>query len=171
MFSPLRPLIFITTLAATVWLTGCASTPPYRYRYIPGKTAILRNGIAIAPERAPRAVKAAIQAGNEIAGMPYRYGGGHRSFYDSGYDCSGSVSYVLRAAGRLRSPMTSNQFRRYGAGGHGKWISIYARRDHVFLVVAGLRFDTGWGDGSRGPQWTTASRPAKKCVIRHPVGL
>ena len=168
---PRRLLSAIPLLFTAIFITGCASPPPYRYRYIPGKTAILRNGYAIPPEGAPRAVKAAIEAGNQIAGKPYRYGGGHRSFYDSGYDCSGAASYVLRAAGRLRSPITSKQFRKYGRRGHGKWISIYARRDHVFLVVAGLRFDTGWGNGASGPQWTTAPRPTKRCVVRHPKGL
>lgn len=158
-------------LLAVLLLAGCASAPPYVYRYIPGKTATLRDGYAIAPPEAPEAVQAAIAAGNRIAGMPYQWGGGHRHSIDTGYDCSGSASYVLQAAGRLDSAMPSKAFRRYGESGPGKWISLYARRDHVFLSVAGLRFDTGWGEGQRGPQWTTKSRPSRGAVLRHPRGL
>jgi hypothetical protein len=90
---------------------------------------------------------------------------------DTAYDCSGAASFVLSGAGRLRSPTTSKGFRRYGESGEGRWISIYARKDHVFLVVAGLRFDTGWTGGRKGPQWTTKNRPAKGSVIRHPSRL
>jgi hypothetical protein len=117
-------------------------------------------------------VQAAIAAGNRIAGLPYEYGAGHDGKqFSSSYDCSGAASFVLTAAGKLRHPMPSKSFRRYGEGGKGDWISVYARPGHVFLVVAGLRFDTGWTDGTRGPQWTTMSRPADGCVIRHPIGL
>ena len=91
----------------------------------------------------------------------------------AGFDCSGSASYVLRATGHLRGVMTSDEFRHYGESGAGRWVSVYARDGHVFLVVAGLRFDTGWtgGQGNTGPRWTTRSRPADGCVIRHPAGL
>ena len=150
---------------------GCAGPAPYVYRDVPGRTAELRDGYAVAPPSAPEAVQAAIAAGNRIAGLPYVWGGGHGHSIDSGYDCSGATSYVLQAAGRLDSPTPSLAFRRYGESGAGKWISIYARRDHVFLVVAGLRLDTGWGDGPRGPHWTTRRRPANGSVLRHPAGL
>jgi hypothetical protein len=73
--------------------------------------------------------------------------------------------------GRLDEPTTAMALRNYGNAGPGEWISVYARRDHVFLVVAGLRFDTGWTRGPKGPRWTTASRPTDGCVIRHPGGL
>ena len=165
-----RPLSILIPAAALL-LAGCAGAPPYVYRHVPGKTAVLRNGFAIAPPGAPEAVQAAVAAGNRIAGLPYAWGGGHRHVIDSGYDCSGAASYVLQAAGRLDSAMPSKSFRHYGESGPGEWISIYARRDHVFLSVAGLRFDTGWGDGPRGPQWTTRSRPANAAVLRHPAGL
>lgn len=165
------PFALLATLAAVVFLCGCAGPAPYHYRYVRGKTATVRNGYAVAPPRAPAAVRAAIDAGNRIAGLPYRYGGGHGEGPCNAYDCSGAASYVLRGAGRLRSSCPAIAFRHYGASGKGKWISIYARRDHVFLVVAGLRFDTGWGHGVEGPKWTTLSRPATGCVIRHPEGL
>jgi hypothetical protein len=151
-------------------LGGCA-TRSYTYRYVPGKTAVLQNGIAIAPPDAPAEVHAAIAAGNRIAGLPYGYGQGHGSGADSAYDCSGAASYVLQAAGRLQTPMPSNGFRRFGERGEGKWIDVYARRGHVFLAVAGLRFDTGWTRGPKGPQWTTQSRPANGYVVRHPANL
>ena len=157
-------------LLAVLFFAGCSS-PPYVYRYVPGKTALLRDGCAIAPPEAPEPVQAAIAAGNRIAGLPYFWGGGHAHSIDSGYDCSGTASYLLQAAGRLDGAMPSAAFRRYGESGPGEWISIYARRDHVFLVVAGLRFDTGWGDGPKGPQWTTKSRPTHGSVLRHPAGL
>ena len=166
-----RRVVLLFLLCLLVLMTGCASTAPYVYRYVPGKTAILRNGYAIAPPSAPEAVLAAIAAGNRIAGLPYGMGAGHGTGIDTAYDCSGAASFVLSAAGRLRGTTTSEGFRQYGVGGYGDWISVYARRGHVFLAVAGLRFDTGWTDGPRGPQWTTRSRPAKGCVVRHPRGL
>lgn len=159
-------------ICGLMMMTGCASTPPYVYEYIPGRTATLAaDGTAIAPSRAPAAVQAAISAGNEIAGSTYVYGGGHGGGL-GGFDCSGAASYVLRAAGRLRDSMPSDGFRRYGESGPGRWISVYARDGHVFLVVAGLRFDTGWtGYQNSGPRWTRRTRPADDCVIRHPPGL
>ena len=157
-------------LAALLFCAGCAS-PRYDYRYVPGRTAALHDGIAIAPPEAPPQVLAAIAAGNRIAGLPYAYGGGHRNELETAYDCSGAMSYVLRGAGLLRGAMTSRGFRHYGEEGEGGWISVYARRGHVFLVVAGLRFDTGYTSGPKGPQWTTLSRPAPAAVVRHPRGL
>ncbi len=104
-------------------------------------------------------------------GKPYRYGGGHKTFYDNAYDCSGSVSYVLHAIGRLETPTPSTSFRGYGESGAGRWMTIYASRGHVFLVIAGLRFDTGYGDHTLGPRWQTRSRAANGYVLRHPTGL
>jgi len=160
-------------LLLCLFLAGCAAPPPYVYQYIPGRTAVLRDGIAIAPPSAPPDVQIAVAAGNRIAGLPYVYGAGHTSAeFDSAYDCSGAASFVLRAAGLLDSPMPSLAFRHYGADGPGNWITIYARRDHVFMVIAGLRFDTGWtGSVSRGPRWTTRSRPTDGAVERHPYDL
>jgi hypothetical protein len=132
----------------------------------------MRDGYAIAPPAAPPDVQAAIAAGNRISGLPYCYGAGHSGDgFDSAYDCSGAASFVLKAAGLLDSPMPSFGFRHYGAPGRGRWITIYARRGHVFLVVAGLRYDTGWTHGPRGPQWTMLSRPTDGAVMRHPYDL
>jgi hypothetical protein len=158
-------------LAFALFAAACSS-PRYVYRYEAGKTAVLREGRAVAPVGAPAPVVAAIAAGNRIAGMPYRYGGGHGLGAFGGYDCSGSTSYVLHAAGLLAGGQTnSDGFRHYGKSGTGKWITVYASHGHVFLSVAGLRFDTGWGQKREGPQWTTKSRPADGTVLRHPSGL
>jgi len=163
----MRTGIFLSLLV----LASCSGPAPYRYHYVEGKTAFLSNGCAVAPAKAPAEVREAIAAGNRIAGSPYIYGGGHSGGFSKGYDCSGAASFLLSAANLLNSPIPSKTFRHYGEGGSGEWISIYARKDHVFLVIAGLRFDTGWTQGASGPQWTTLSRPADGCVIRHPVSL
>lgn len=165
-----RLLALLASCAALLLLGGCASHR-YEYRYVPGKTATLQGGMAVAPPGAPEPVLAAIAAGNRIAGLPYRYGGGRVDGVDSGYDCSGAMSYVLRGAGLLRGTTTSRGFRGYGEPGEGDWITVYARKGHVFLSVAGLRFDTGYTSGPEGPQWTTRSRPAPGATIRHPRGL
>jgi cell wall-associated NlpC family hydrolase len=166
---PVRSLALVLLLL----LAGCAAPPPYVYQYIPGRTATLHDGIATAPPAAPPDVQVAVAAGNRIAGMPYVYGAGHTSAeFDTAYDCSGAVSFVLRAAGLVDAPMPSLAYRHYGESGPGDWITIYARRDHVFMVIAGLRFDTGWtGASSRGPRWTTRSRPTDGAVMRHPENL
>lgn len=159
-------------LLLALFFASCESSPPpYQYQFVYGRSAILRNGRAIAPMDAPEPVKRAIAAGNQIVGRPYIYGGGHRSFECKGYDCSGTSSYVLHGAGLLATPMPSDSFRSYGASGPGKWITIYARRGHVFMVVAGLRIDTGYNGQGEGPRWSTQGRPAKGCVLRHPPGL
>ena len=118
-------------------------------------------------------MKRAIWAANQLRTKPYRYGGGHRSFNDSGYDCSGTVSYALAAAGLVRTPLSSKEFRGYGSGGRGKWITVYARNGHTFAVIAGLRLDTTAWDASRSeaPRWRSTERAPRGFVARHPVGL
>ena len=167
------PRLILSALSAIVFLAGCASPGHgrYAYHYVPGKTATVQNGQAFAPASAPRTVRAAIEAGNRIAGLPYGYGSGHTRELSNAYDCSGAASYVLCQAGLLGEPTTSGAFRSYGARGKGRWINVYARNGHVFLVVAGLRFDTGWGNGADGPKWTTNGRPLNGAVVRHPSGL
>jgi hypothetical protein len=164
------PIRSVFTLALMALFAACSS-PSYTYRYIPGKTAELRGGFAVPPPNAPEKVQAAIAAGNRIAGLPYCYGGGHGRGIDSAYDCSGAASYVLRAAGKLGEARTSTGFRSYGEAGAGEWITVYAAKGHVFLSVAGLRFDTGWTSAPKGPQWTMKDRPADGAVLRHPDGL
>ncbi|MEY2490991.1 MAG: hypothetical protein QOC70_2933 [Verrucomicrobiota bacterium] len=140
---------------------------------VAGKRAVLRNGIAYAPSRAPENVKSAIWAANTLRRKPYVWGGGHGSFHDYGYDCSGSVSYALHGAGLLAAPLPSSDLMRYGDRGRGRWITIYARSGHTFAVIAGLRLDTtdlGRG-GDVGPRWYTDGRDTRGYVARHPTGL
>jgi hypothetical protein len=134
---------------------------------------LLPDGRAVAPPSAPPSVKAMIEAANRIRHRPYRWGGGHREWNARGYDCSGSVSYVLHSAGLLDWPLDSRGFMRWGRGGPGSWVRIYANREHVFAVVAGLRWDTSFSeDGDRtGPGWSEQMRSARGFRLRHPLGL
>ncbi len=144
---------------------------PVSYHFDPGHTAMLKDGVAYAPRNAPAAVKKAIAAGNRLQDMPYKWGGGHAKLNDSGYDCSGSVSYVLREAGLIDGSIASRNYFGYGKKGAGKWITLYVRKGHVFMTVAGLRLDTGGPGGETGPRWKTATRQGLGHVMRHPSGL
>ncbi len=170
-----RSLVALLLLALGVLLNSCSSQvyakKPVSYRFEHGKTALIRDGIAYAPRSAPAAVKKAIAAGNRLQGKPYKWGGGHANLHDNGYDCSGTTSYVLREAGLLRGSLTSRGYFNYGKKGEGEWITIYVRKGHVFMTVAGLRLDTGGGSNSTGPMWKTATRPGKGHAMRHPRGL
>ena len=137
----------------------------------PVSKATISNGRAIAPSNAPQAVKDIIAYGNKIAFKPYIYGGGHGSWNDSGYDCSGSVSYALHGAGLLSSPEDSGELESYGAAGRGRWVSIWANSGHVYMYVAGLRFDTSAQSSTGGSRWTRAGRSNDGFVVRHPRGL
>jgi peptidoglycan hydrolase-like protein with peptidoglycan-binding domain len=138
----------------------------------PGEQAVLgSDGLAIAPASAPEEVKAAIEAANRIVGKPYRYGGGHQRWEDSGYDCSGAVSYALHGAGLLKSPLPSGSFMSWGDDGPGSWISVYAHGGHAYIVIAGLRFDTGYNNAGSGPRWSEKMRPDGGYTVRHPPGL
>jgi cell wall-associated NlpC family hydrolase len=134
------------------------------------RARVLRDGSAIAPDDAPDVVKRVILAANAIAKFPYKWGGGHGAWRDNGYDCSGSVSFALAGAGLLGRPLTSGLFERYGAEGPGDWITIYANAGHVFMVVAGLRFDTS-GQGRAGTRWQPAPRSVSGFAVRHIPGL
>jgi hypothetical protein len=149
-------------------LAGRSSHP-----MVHGNRAILRNGIAYAPSNAPDRVKAAIWAVNTIRRKPYTWGGGHESFHDGGYDCSGTVSFALHYAGVLDRPLASSELLRYGERGRGRWITIYSRRGHTFAVIAGLRLDTTdfrYG-GDVGPRWHLDGRSTWGFEARHPAGL
>ena len=138
----------------------------------PGENATLgADGQAIAPASAPQEVKDAIAAANRIAGKPYKYGGGHRRWEDSGYDCSGAMSYALHGAGLLNRALTSGDFTSWGEAGKGAWITVYAHGGHGYLVIAGLRFDTGWNNAGKGPRWSETMRPADGYTVRHPADL
>ncbi len=135
--------------------------------------ATLRNGIAYARSRAPMNVKNAIRAVNTLRNKPYIFGGGHASFYERGYDCSGTVSFALHHAGLLETPMPSSGFLSYGERGRGRWITIYSRPGHTFAVIAGLRLDTTdfLRGGNTGPRWHVDGRDTRGYVARHPAGF
>jgi hypothetical protein len=111
-----------------------------------------------------------IEAGNSIARTPYIWGGGHGKWIDKGYDCSGSVSFVLAAAGYLQGPLDSGHLANWGQPGPGKWVTIYANATHVFMEVAGIRFDTS-GQRVTGSRWQNDGRPTAGFAVRHPPGL
>lgn len=152
---------------ATVEMGGQPVEPPE----VPGERAELTaDGLAVAPASAPPAVKKVIAAGNRIAKKPYKYGGGHGRWRDSGYDCSGSMSYALHAAGLLRRPLASGGFMSYGRRGRGRWITTYAHGGHSYMVVAGLRFDTS-ARKRTGSRWTDEMRSPRGYRTRHPARL
>jgi peptidoglycan hydrolase CwlO-like protein len=132
--------------------------------------AINTGGMVQAPAGAPAAVREVIAAGNAIATLPYVYGGGHGSFHADGYDCSGSVSYALAAAELVTSPLTSGAFESWGEPGPGRWITVYANAGHVWMEVAGWRFDTvALSEG--GTRWSQSAGQTSGYVVRHPAGL
>jgi cell wall-associated NlpC family hydrolase len=143
---------------------------------VPGAKAKVIKGVAYAPSFAPMQVKKAIWAGNQIRRKPYVYGGGHGVWKDFGYDCSGSVSYVLHAAGLLKTSMDSSEFESWGQHGTGQWITVYTNPSHAFVQIAGVRFDTSAEDDPNpppgsGPRWRPVMRHAPGFQSRHPGSL
>ena len=151
-------------------LPKSAEPPPLQLG--PGDLATVGpDGFAIAPASAPPAIQAVIAAGNKIAKTPYIYGGGHGKWEDEGYDCSGSVSYALHGGGLLNASMPSGGFMNWGEPGPGQWITIYANAGHIYMTVAGLRFDTS-GRSQAGTRWQPASeRSGKGYTVRHIAGF
>jgi len=143
-------------------------TPPASARVTPasegGSTSSTGGG------ESSGVVARVVAAGDEIATRPYIWGGGHGSFVSSGYDCSGSVSYALHAAGLLSSPEASGGFESYGEAGPGQHITIYANSGHMFMVVDGKRFDTV-ALAESGSRWSNSMTSTAGYVVRHPAGL
>jgi cell wall-associated NlpC family hydrolase len=134
------------------------------------KADVLANGIALPPLDSPTEVRQIIEAGNAIARTPYKWGGGHGRWQDTGYDCSGSVSFALASAGLLGGPLASGPLMSWGRPGRGKWITVWSNPGHVFLEVAGVRFDTS-GARVTGSRWQATMRGTAGFVARHPAGL
>jgi hypothetical protein len=136
-----------------------------------GSKAKLVDGKAVAPSDAPAQVQEVIAAANKIRNKPYVYGGGHGSWNDRGYDCSGAVSFALHGGHLLNTPLDSSSLANYGDRGKGSWISVYGNPSHAYMIVAGLRFDTA-GTPGNGPGWSksTYSTPGK-FKVRHPRGF
>jgi peptidoglycan hydrolase-like protein with peptidoglycan-binding domain len=139
---------------------------------VPGdKATMASDGLhAVAPADAPPQVQQAITAANKIVGKPYKYGGGHGSWEDSGYDCSGTVSYALHGAGLLDEALASGDFETWGDSGPGQWVTVYAKASHAYMVVAGIRFDTS-GRTKANTRWQADMRSSSGYVARHPAGL
>jgi hypothetical protein len=143
---------------------------------VSGDVAKIIKGVAYAPSFAPQVVKEAIWAGNQIRTKPYIYGGGHGTWKDAGYDCSGSVSYVLHAAGLLKTSMDSSEFESWGQKGLGQWITVYTNPAHAFVEIAGIRFDTSAEDDPNpppgtGPRWRPLMDGTRGFQARHPAQL
>jgi hypothetical protein len=137
----------------------------------PNVATLTRGGLAVAPIGAPPQVQEIINAGNQIALLGYLYGGGHGTFEDTRYDCSGSISFVLAAAHLLNTTETSGELESYGDAGRGKWVTIFANAGHTYMYVAGLRFDTvALAEG--GSRWSNRTGDdGGTFVERHPAGL
>jgi hypothetical protein len=168
--APIAAVALLLPAAAGAAESGGAKYQP------PPKKATVRNGKAIAPANAPDKVRKVIAAANKIVEKPYHWGGGHGSWNDSGYDCSGTVSFALHGADLIDSPEDSSGLMGWGRSGSGKWITVYANSGHAFMVVAGLRLDTGYRDdwgakhGAKpgsGPRWGHP-RDTSGFVARHP---
>ncbi len=170
LFAGTRPVTKPTAKKATIVVNFPSAGPT-----VPGMQARLNGKVAAAPEEAPFAVKRAIWAANELRTKPYRYGGGHHSFKDQAYDCSGTVSYMLAGAGLIKAPLSSSDLKKFGEHGHGRWITIYARNGHTFAVIAGLRLDTTpykTAHDTWAPRWQPTPRvPSSGFEARHPAGL
>lgn len=164
-------LHFVLVLSGLALASCSSGKREWNYVNNGSRTAIMIEGMAVPPANIPHAALSAVAAGNRLVGKPYRMGGGHKSFNDSAYDCSGTVSYLLHSAGCIDTPTTSDALRKFGERGEGKWITVYAKNGHTFIVVAGLRMDTGYNGSREGPKWTMKSRPVKGYVARHPEGL
>ncbi len=139
----------------------------------PGQATLTPQGLALVPDNAPAIIQQVILAGNQIAHLPYRFGGGHGTFIDNAYDCSGSLSFVFAAAGILNTTMTSGQLMSWGKPGPGKWITVFADNGHTFMYVAGLRFDTVAlaQTGSRWSNHGATESNLGRFAVRHPAGL
>jgi hypothetical protein len=181
-------VFLVVPAAAQAQSTGGAEyvPPPPENMVVAGSVAtLLPDGSAAAPADAPIQVQQAIWAANRLQDKPYKYGGGHAKIEDTGYDCSGTVSYALIAAGLLKSPLPSGPFMRWGERGKGQWITVYAHGGHAYAVIAGLRLDTSSYASrtarankkvarsafERGPRWRPTARPSRGFRARHPLGL
>jgi hypothetical protein len=165
----------VATGGAGVGVPSAAPSTP-AHPTVPGEVAKIIKGVAYAPASAPEAVKQAIWAGNQIRTKPYIYGGGHGIWNDAGYDCSGSVSYVLHAAGLLKTSMDSSEFESWGQKGLGQWITVYTNPAHAFVEIAGIRFDTSAEDDpspppGTGPRWRPVMDGTRGFTPRHPSAL
>ena len=171
-----RTLLALVCTAIAAAFPSAAIARPYQGGAVaPTEGKVVRatvgpDGLAVPPASAPRAVVQIIRAGNAIARTPYKYGGGHGIWSDSGYDCSGSVSYALHGAGLLDVALDSSGLAALGKPGAGRWVTVMGHPGHAYMVVAGLRFDTT-SSNQTGNRWTSQMRSPAGYAVRHPAGL
>jgi cell wall-associated NlpC family hydrolase len=179
------PLAVLSCVCAFVLATpalattpgGVASTTPEpaapTETTVPPGKAVLVNGRAIPPADAPPAVKRVIAAANKIRSKPYVYGGGHARWWDSGYDCSGAVSFALHGGELIDTPMPSGSLAGWGEAGKGRWITVYANGGHAYAIIAGLRWDTAGNTSGTGPRWhkSLSAAASGPFTARHPEGF
>ena len=157
----------LSAMPASAEVGGVGAKPSQKQKSAASGRSLLLGGRAKPPITAPSAVAEAIRAANRISAKPYVWGGGHGTWWDRGYDCSGAVSYALHGGGLLDRPLDSGSLAGWGAPGPGRWISVYAHGGHAYVVIAGLRFDTS---GGPGPRWHRQPRSPAGFTVRHPVG-
>jgi cell wall-associated NlpC family hydrolase len=138
---------------------------------LPGGESIGGDGALPIPANVPEVIQKVIAGANEIADFPYVFGGGHASFVDNAYDCSGSVSYALAAGGLLSSPETSGELESWGAPGPGRYITVYANAGHTYMYVDGVLYDTAGRSGVYASRWQVGGTDNSGYVVRHWPGL
>jgi cell wall-associated NlpC family hydrolase len=138
---------------------------------VPGGESIGGNGTIPIPTGVPEAIQKVVAGANEIADFPYVFGGGHASFVDNAYDCSGSVSYALAAGGLLSRPETSGELEKWGSAGPGRYITVYANAGHTYMYVDGILYDTAGRSGVYASRWQVTGVDNSGYVVRHYPGL
>lgn len=138
---------------------------------VPGGRSVSGSGAIAIPANVPEVIQRVIAGANEIADFPYVFGGGHASFVDNAYDCSGSVSYALAAGGLLGSPETSGELESWGAPGPGRYITVLANAGHAYMYVDGVLYDTAGRSGTYASRWQVGSVDNSGFVARHWPGL
>ena len=138
---------------------------------VPGGQSIGGNGTIPIPQNIPEVVQKVIAGANEIADFPYVYGGGHASFVDNAYDCSGSVSFALAAGGLIGSPEVSGDLESWGVPGPGRYITVYANAGHTYMYVDGILYDTAGRSGVYASRWLVGATDNSGYVVRHWPGL
>ncbi len=150
---------------------SAAQAQKHRLTPVAGGQSIGGGGTLPVPAGVPEVVQKVIAGANEIADFPYVFGGGHASFVDNAYDCSGSVSYALAAGGLLGSPETSGELESWGAAGPGRYITVYANAGHTYMYVDGVLYDTAGRSGVYASRWLVGATDNSGYVVRHWPGL
>ncbi len=146
-------------------------TQARRLTPVPGGESIGGSGAIPIPADAPEVVQKVIAGANEIADFPYVFGGGHASFVDNAYDCSGSVSYALAAGGLLNRTETSGDLESWGVPGPGRYITVYANAGHTYMYVDGMLYDTAGRSGVYASRWQVGAVDNSGYVARHWPGF